>query len=68
MVASGLYTITRSDVSRWERGKRIPTGLWLHWLAEVLCVPEAQMQQGAAVTRKARKDLVGTSGSVEEQG
>jgi transcriptional regulator with XRE-family HTH domain len=37
--ASGVPTITRHEVSRWEREARIPSGYWLRWLAAVLDVP-----------------------------
>ncbi|MFF0576163.1 helix-turn-helix domain-containing protein [Streptosporangium saharense] len=32
-------TVTRSDISRWERGKRAPRPFWLRHLATVLEVP-----------------------------
>ncbi|MBP2323448.1 transcriptional regulator with XRE-family HTH domain [Kibdelosporangium banguiense] len=52
--ASGRDTVTRSDVSRWERGKRIPTGHWLYWLSHVLQVPLAGLRHAATVARKYR--------------
>ncbi|HEX7161334.1 MAG TPA: helix-turn-helix transcriptional regulator, partial [Trebonia sp.] len=36
---SGRGTITREEVSRWERGRRNPTPYWLSNLAAVLGVP-----------------------------
>jgi transcriptional regulator with XRE-family HTH domain len=52
--ASGRDTVTRSDISRWERGKRIPTGHWLYWLSLVLQVPLASLRHAATVARKYR--------------
>ncbi|HEU4423340.1 MAG TPA: helix-turn-helix transcriptional regulator [Pilimelia sp.] len=37
--ASGVPTVTRHEVSRWERGQRVPGPFWLGWLAAVLEVP-----------------------------
>lgn len=51
---SGRDTITRSDISRWERGKRIPTNHWLHWLSCVLQVPLPHLQYAATVARRDR--------------
>lgn len=42
-VASGRPTVTRNDVSRWERGKRVPR-MWLPHLAEVLDVPRETLE------------------------
>lgn len=52
--ASGRDTITRSDISRWERGKRIPTSHWLRWLSCVLDVPQANLRYAANVARRQR--------------
>ncbi|MFC9086265.1 helix-turn-helix domain-containing protein [Nocardiopsis dassonvillei] len=45
---SGRPTVTRHDVSRWERGKRVPRA-WLPYLAEVLDVPRETLER-ATVT------------------
>jgi transcriptional regulator with XRE-family HTH domain len=37
--ASGNPTVTKTEVSRWEREKRLPTRFWLGWLAVVFAVP-----------------------------
>lgn len=37
--ASGRPTVTRHEISRWERGDRVPGPFWLDWLAVVLQVP-----------------------------
>ncbi|GHJ44990.1 hypothetical protein Cs7R123_23320 [Catellatospora sp. TT07R-123] len=34
--AAGSPTVTRHEVSRWERGERLPGVQWLGWLAHVL--------------------------------
>jgi DNA-binding transcriptional regulator YiaG len=52
--ASGVPTITRHEVSRWERERRVPAGPWLSWLAVVLDVPLVRLEFAAAVTRATR--------------
>ncbi|MYQ48131.1 helix-turn-helix domain-containing protein [Streptomyces sp. SID4985] len=51
-LASGTTTLTRNEVSRWERGERIPDA-WLPSLAEVLEEPLANLRQAAAVAQGA---------------
>ncbi|HLL66043.1 MAG TPA: helix-turn-helix domain-containing protein, partial [Micromonosporaceae bacterium] len=46
--ASGTATVTRHEVSRWERGSRVPTAFWLRWLAVVLDVPLELLERAAA--------------------
>lgn len=41
--ASGVPTLTRGDVSRWERGRRTPRH-WLPFLAVVLAVPREELE------------------------
>ncbi len=41
--ASGRPTVTRHDVSRWERGRRVPRA-WLPYLAEVLNVSRERLE------------------------
>jgi transcriptional regulator with XRE-family HTH domain len=52
--ASGTATVTRHEVSRWEREHRVPNAYWLRWLAVVLEVPLGELERAAAVTRGAR--------------
>lgn len=52
--ASGRDTVTRCDISRWERGKRIPTGHWLHWLSRVLQIPPPHLRYAASMARRHR--------------
>jgi transcriptional regulator with XRE-family HTH domain len=47
---SGTQSITRNEVSRWERGERVPD-TWLPFLAAALQAPEAQLQQAVAYAR-----------------
>src|SRR4051812_25039223 len=52
--ASGGPTITPPEISRWERGERIPGPPWLAWLALVLHVPPDDLERAAAGSRRAR--------------
>ncbi|MFG2932564.1 helix-turn-helix domain-containing protein [Streptomyces achromogenes] len=47
---SGAQSITRNEVSRWERGERIPD-VWLSTFAQVLGVPLHELEQAAAYAR-----------------
>jgi tetratricopeptide (TPR) repeat protein len=59
--ASGVPTLTRHEVSRWEREERIPSLRWLRWLAVVLDVPLDDLERAAGVTRARRGDVVAGS-------
>ena len=37
--AAGVTTVSRHEVSRWERGERLPARSWLGWLTQVLDAP-----------------------------
>jgi transcriptional regulator with XRE-family HTH domain len=50
---SGHPTITRHEISRWEREERIPSEFWLRPLAQVLAVPIDALRQAVATTRNA---------------
>lgn len=52
--ASGVPTVTRHEVSRWEREQRLPGGAWLRWLAVVLEVPLDELERAAAASRRWR--------------
>jgi transcriptional regulator with XRE-family HTH domain len=52
--SAGTPTITRNEISRWERGERVPSGFWLGWLAMVLDLPVERLEQAAAATRRER--------------
>jgi transcriptional regulator with XRE-family HTH domain len=46
--ASGQSTVTRNEVSRWERGKRMPLA-WLPWLSIVLDLPLSTLDQAVVL-------------------
>jgi transcriptional regulator with XRE-family HTH domain len=54
--ASGEPTLTRHEVSRWEREERIPSQRWLRWLAVVLDVPLDDLERAAGFARARRGD------------
>ncbi|QSB16267.1 helix-turn-helix transcriptional regulator [Natronosporangium hydrolyticum] len=49
--AAGVATVSRHEVSRWERGERVPGTFWLGWLAAVLEAPVEELEQAVALTR-----------------
>ncbi|MEV5822750.1 helix-turn-helix domain-containing protein [Micromonospora haikouensis] len=53
--ASGVPTLSRHEVSRWERQLRVPGGFWLSWLAVVLAVPAELLAEAAGRARRARR-------------
>jgi transcriptional regulator with XRE-family HTH domain len=59
--ASAQPTITRHEVSRWEREERIPTDFWLRWLALVLQVPLPELERAAGRARRARRPAGATT-------
>src|SRR5690606_19947327 len=52
--SAGVATVTRHEISRWEREERIPSGYWLGWLAVALDVPLADMEFAAEIARRRR--------------
>jgi transcriptional regulator with XRE-family HTH domain len=54
-VASGVPTLSRHEVSRWERQLRVPGGFWLGWLAVVLGAPVELLARAAGQSRRARR-------------
>ncbi|MFG2050056.1 helix-turn-helix domain-containing protein [Micromonospora sp. NPDC048935] len=50
--AAGVPTLSRHEVSRWERQRRVPGAFWLGWLAVVLDVPLVTLAEAAAATRR----------------
>jgi transcriptional regulator with XRE-family HTH domain len=54
--AAGSATVTRHEISRWEREERIPSGYWLSWLAMVLDHPLEALERAAGVARRRRLD------------
>ncbi|MFC4019496.1 multiprotein-bridging factor 1 family protein [Micromonospora sp. GCM10011542] len=61
-VASGVPTLSRHEVSRWERQRRVPGGFWLGWLSVVLDVPLVVLAEAAARTRRAGSATLGGPG------
>lgn len=51
---SGVATVSRNEVSRWERGLRTPAGPWLAWLAQVLETPMAEIPVEASRIQRRR--------------
>ncbi|MFI1385264.1 transcriptional regulator [Embleya sp. NPDC020886] len=51
--ASGDATVTRHEVSRWERGVRLPTR-WLPWISTVLGISLDELEAAAAPMRGRR--------------
>jgi transcriptional regulator with XRE-family HTH domain len=49
--ASGMHTLSRHEVSRWERGERVPSDRWLPWLATVLDVEPGVLRIAAHRSR-----------------
>ncbi|WP_433049580.1 hypothetical protein [Dactylosporangium sp. CS-033363] len=64
--AAGVPTITRHEVSRWERGERVPSPSWLAWIAFVLEAPVEELEEAAARSRRGR--LPTRSAPLEEGG
>jgi transcriptional regulator with XRE-family HTH domain len=50
-VASETATVSRHEISRWERGQRTPGPFWLGWLALVLDAPLGLLEAAVANTR-----------------
>jgi transcriptional regulator with XRE-family HTH domain len=55
--SAGLPTITRHEISRWEREERVPGAYWLRWLARALEVPTDELERAATATRARRAPL-----------
>lgn len=51
--SAGVPTVTRHEVSRWEREERVPGAFWLGWLALVLDAPLELLERAASVARQA---------------
>jgi transcriptional regulator with XRE-family HTH domain len=48
--AAAVPTVSRHEVSRWEREERVPGPFWLGWLAAVLEVPARRLVAARLVT------------------
>jgi transcriptional regulator with XRE-family HTH domain len=61
--ASGVPTVTRHELSRWEREERLPGPFWLGWLATVLEASPERLQAAVAAARARR----GSSGDTHHR-
>lgn len=52
---SGRVTVTRTELNRWEKGKRIPESFWRGYLAKALDIPQDVLDRAAAVSVAHRK-------------
>jgi transcriptional regulator with XRE-family HTH domain len=52
--ASGVPTVGRHEISRWEREERVPGRFWLGWLAAVLDAPLDELEIAVAATARPR--------------
>ncbi|SCL16164.1 hypothetical protein GA0070616_0946 [Micromonospora nigra] len=50
--AAGVPTLSRHEVSRWERQARVPGAFWRGWLAVVLDAPAGRLDEAAAHARR----------------
>jgi len=51
---SGNTSATRDQVTRWERGGRVPSPYWRHWLAVTLEVSDSDLDLAARRARAVR--------------
>jgi transcriptional regulator with XRE-family HTH domain len=56
--AAGVATVSRHEVSRWERGQRLPAQAWLSWLAQVLGEPLPRPTRSASARAIQRWNLL----------
>jgi transcriptional regulator with XRE-family HTH domain len=66
--ASGVPTVGRHEISRWEREERVPGGFWLGWLAAVLDVPLDELELAAAGAGRPRSCAAGPPRPVRSGG
>lgn len=52
--ASGNSSLGRDEVSRWERGKRVPGPYWQSWLSRVLGIAPERLRSSARLARELR--------------
>lgn len=57
--AAGMPTVSRHEVSRWEREERLPGSFWLGWLSVVLETPLEELEAAMAVARGAAGGTAG---------
>jgi transcriptional regulator with XRE-family HTH domain len=54
--AAGVPTVSRHEVSRWEREERVPGPFWIGWLAAVLEVPVDELAAARPARRPSDRD------------
>jgi transcriptional regulator with XRE-family HTH domain len=52
--ASGNKSLGRDEVSRWERGKRVPGPYWRGWLSVVLGIAPDRLRTSARIAKELR--------------
>ncbi|NIH82948.1 helix-turn-helix domain-containing protein [Amycolatopsis viridis] len=55
VLVSGNESLGRGEVSRWERGKRVPGPYWQQHLSRVLGVPPDELRAAARATKEWRQ-------------
>lgn len=61
---SGNDSLTREQVARWERGKRIPGPYWRQWICAVLQLSISDVDVAVRLARKDRWRAPGPRGYV----
>lgn len=56
---SGRPTLTRNEVSRWERHERFPSEYWLQYLAQALSVSVQQLRVARVAARCLKQQYLG---------
>lgn len=54
VLVSGNESLGRGEVSRWERGKRVPGPYWQSHLSRVLQLPPDQLRAAARASKQLR--------------
>jgi len=54
-MATGMATVSRHEVSRWERGTRLPSAYWLDPLAALLGIDRADFNRAVVRARRDRR-------------
>lgn len=52
---SGNSGLTREQIARWERGKRIPGPYWRYWLSRAFDVPQMVLDGAASYAWRVRR-------------
>jgi transcriptional regulator with XRE-family HTH domain len=53
--AAGVPTVSRHEVSQWEREQRLPSSFWLRWLSTFFDVPLEQLESARACSKEAAR-------------